>query len=74
MNKYLVAIHDLKSWSNWIHSFNAISLEDCEDKLIEFLSDYLKKDELRNLHYTDFLDELDKCDICISEITDIEEL
>lgn len=73
MNRYLVAIHDNDAWDTWIQPFMATSLEDCEYKLMDYLCDYCE-DLPNNLHYSDFLEELDKQNISISSITDIEEL
>lgn len=47
----------------------ATSYSDCEDKIIEKFSKYSESDD-----YDEFLDDLDKNDILIGQITDIEEL
>ena len=73
MNTYIVPIADFKAFDTWIVKFNAYSLEDCENRLMEYLCE-LDERLPCNIHYTDFLEECDKKDICIGEITDIEEL
>lgn len=73
MNRYIVAIHDNEAWDTWIVSFMATSLEDCEDKLMDYLCDYCPNLP-NNAHYSDFLEALDHNNIAISEITDIEEI
>lgn len=73
MNKYIVAIHDLDLWDTWIVTFMARSFEDCERKLMSYLCD--KYESLpEGIAYSDFLDELDKINVSISTIKDIEEL
>lgn len=58
MNKYLVAIHDDISFDTYIKSFEAESIEDCEDQLIEYLSSTHKcLEHCKNMHYTDFIDK-----------------
>lgn len=58
MNKYLVAIHDDEALQTWIKSFEAESIKDCEDQLIEYLSSTYKCLEYcKDMHYTDFIGE-----------------
>lgn len=74
MNKYYVAVHDMHVWDTWILSFTAKSFNDCKDKISEYFADYFKNDNFLNMDYTDLIDELDKKDVCISQIYDSEEL
>lgn len=73
MNTYLVPIADTEEFDTWIVKISAPSLEDCEDKLMEYLCD-MYKNLPTSIHYTDFIEECDKQNICIGEIQDIEEL
>lgn len=68
MNKYLVAIHDNTLFDTYIKSFEAESVEDCEDQLIEYLTNTYKcLEHCKNMHYTDFVDEAFEKNIDISE-------
>ena len=70
MNKYIVPICDLISADIWIAKYSAMSISDCQDKIMR------KYSELYDEDYTDyheFLDIMDKkYNYSIGEITDIE--
>lgn len=69
MNKYIIPVYDINKSKVYNLSIMATSYSDCEDKIIEKFSKYSESDD-----YDEFLDDLDKNDILIGQITDIEEL
>lgn len=69
MNKYIIPVCDINKSKVYNLSIMATSYSDCEDKIIEKFSKYSESDD-----YDEFLDDLDKNDILIGQITDIEEL
>lgn len=69
MNKYIIPVFDINKSKVYNLSIMATSYSDCEDKIIEKFSKYSESDD-----YDEFLDDLDKNDILIGQITDIEEL
>lgn len=73
MNKYFVAVCDCQQFNMLYYSFMARSFEDAEDKLMSKVHNLCKKIP-DDLSYTDFLKECDKNDICIGEISYIDEL
>lgn len=69
MNTYLIAVCEIQVPSTYILKINAKSYSDCQDKIMEKFSAYSS-----SLDWYDFLEDLDKQDILIGQITDIEEL
>jgi hypothetical protein len=69
MNKYIIPVCDINKSKVYNLTIMATSYSDCEDKIIEKFSKYSESDD-----YDEFLDDLDKNDILIGQITDIEEL
>lgn len=69
MNKYIIPVCDINKSKVYNLTIMATSCSDCEDKIIEKFSKYSESDD-----YDEFLDDLDKKDILIGQITDIEEL
>lgn len=69
MNKYIIPVCDINKSKVYNLSIMATSYSDCEDKIIEKFSKYSESDD-----YDEFLDDLDKNNILIGQITDIEEL
>lgn len=69
MNKYIIPICDIKESSVYNIVISATGIHDCEDKIMKTFSDYSTA-----LEYNDFLNELDKQDILIGDIEDIESL
>ena len=69
MNKYIIPVCDINKSKVYNLSIMATSYSDCEDKIIEKFSKYSESDD-----YNEFLDDLDKNNILIGQITDIEEL
>lgn len=69
MNKYIIPVCDTNKSKVYNLTIMATSYSDCEDKIIEKFSKYSESDD-----YDEFLDDLDKNDILIGQITDIEEL
>lgn len=68
MNKYLVAIHEEEALDTYIKSFEAESVEDCKNQLIEYLSStYTCLEHCKNMHYTDFVNEAFNHNVDISE-------
>lgn len=69
MNKYIIPVCNINKSEVYNLSIIAQSYSDCEDKIIEKFSKYSESND-----YDKFLDDLDKKDILIGQITDIEEL
>ena len=69
MNKYIIPVCDINKSKVYNLTIMDTSCSDCEDKIIEKFSKYSESDD-----YDEFLDDLDKNDILIGQITDIEEL
>jgi len=69
MNKYIIPVCNIPDSEVYNLVINASSLSDCEDKIMEEFVDYSDA-----LEYHDFLEDLDKQDILIGKISDIEEL
>lgn len=69
MNKYVIPICNYPKSKIYNLIINANSYNACKDKIMEKLSDYSECDE-----YEDFINDLDKQDILIGKITDVEEL
>ena len=69
MNKYIIPICNIPKSKVYNLSIVANSYIDCQDRIMEKFIDYSVKDT-----YSEFLKDLDKQDILIGEITDIEEL
>lgn len=73
MNKYVIPVVDYTATDIWNEVISARSLEDCQNKLMDRLCDmYDFLDTGQD--YSDFIEQCDKSDILIGEITDIEEL
>lgn len=73
MNKYIIPICDWQAGDIWNEVISVRSLEDCQNKLMDILCDmYDFLDTGQD--YSDFIQQCDKCDLLIGEITDIEEL
>lgn len=69
MNKYIIPVCNIPESKIYNLSIIANSYRDCQDRIMERFMDYSTKD-----NYLDFLKDLDKQDVLIGEITDIEEL
>lgn len=72
MNTYLVSIADIEANETWIQKINARSLEECKEKLIEYLSTEYEIDF--SLDWNEFISEISDNGFLIGEITDIEEI
>jgi hypothetical protein len=73
MNKYVIPICDISSGNIWTHTISAKSRFDCQDKLMEELTDMYEIEDCDN--YRDFVEVADsKYDILIGDIKDLEEL
>lgn len=71
MNKYIIPVADFKAFDVTLYTITANGYKDCEEKLMKKLCE-VYEDLPFGIHYTDFLEECDKLDIIIGEITDIE--
>lgn len=69
MNKYIIPIYNINKSEVYNLIIMATSYSDCEYKIMEKFSKYSEKDD-----YCEFLDDLDRNNILIGQITDIEEL
>ena len=69
MNKYIIPVCNINKSEVYNLIIVATSYSDCEYKIMEKFSKYSENDD-----YNEFLDDLDKNDILIGQITDIEEL
>lgn len=69
MNKYIIPVCNINKSKVYNLIIMATSHSDCEDKIIEKFSEYSESND-----YDEFLDDLDRKDILIGQITDIEEL
>lgn len=69
MNKYIVPICDLNENRVYNKTIIANSYNACEDKLMESFSEYSNA-----LEFHEFIKDLDKQDILIGKIIDVEEL
>lgn len=69
MNKYIIPVCNIPDSEVYNLVINARSYSECEDRIMEKFSEYST-----NIDYHEFLKELDKQDVLIGEITDIEEL
>lgn len=69
MNKYIIPVCNINKSEVYNLIIMATSYSDCEYKIMEKFSKYSENDD-----YNEFLDDLDKNDILIGQITDIEEL
>ncbi len=69
MNKYIIPICNLPKSKVYNAVIMANSLASCQDKLMEMFEDYSDSDE-----YHEFIKDLDKQDILIGRIVDIETL
>lgn len=69
MNKYIIPVCNINKSEVYNLIIMATSYSDCEYKIMEKFSKYSESDD-----YNEFLDDLDKNDILIGQITDIEEL
>lgn len=69
MNKYIIPVCNINESDIYNLVIVARSNSDCQDKIMEKFSDYSD-----SLEYHEFLSDLDKQDILIGKITDIEEL
>lgn len=68
-NKYIVPICNIAKSDVYILKISAPSIAECEDKLMNKFSEYSNANS-----YSKFVRDLDKKDILIGEIQDIEEL
>lgn len=71
MNKYIIPVADFHLFDVVLYKITANGYKDCEEKLMKELCEVYEELPI-GVHYTDFLDACDKCDICIGEITDLE--
>lgn len=69
MNKYIIPICNLRESKVYNAVVVANSNRACQEKLMNMFSDYSESDD-----YREFISDLDKQDILIGRITDIEEL
>lgn len=69
MNKYIIPVCNINKSKVYNLIIMATSYSDYEYKIMEKFSKYSESDD-----YNEFLDDLDKNDILIGQITDIEEL
>ena len=69
MNKYIIPICNLPKSKVYNVIIMANSLASCQDKLMEMFEDYSDSDE-----YQEFIKDLDKQDILVGRIIDIETL
>lgn len=69
MNKYIIPICNIPESKVYLITIFANSYEDCRDRIMEKFSDYSD-----SINYKDFANDLDKQDILIGKISDIEEL
>lgn len=67
-NKYIIPICDIQKSKVYNICLDGVSLSHCENKIMELFRDYSDSDE-----YEDFLKDLDKRDILIGEIKEIDE-
>lgn len=68
MNKYIVPICNIPESNVYNIIIYANSYNQCKDKIMERFSEYSTKED-----YEEFIKELDKKDILIGYISDIEE-
>lgn len=69
MNKYVIPICNIPESKIYNLVINANSYNACQDKIMEKLADYSECDT-----YNEFIDDLDRQDILVGRIADIEEL
>lgn len=69
MNKYIIPVCDICKSKVYNLTISATSYKNCQEKIMEKFIDFSESDD-----YKTFLKELDKKDILIGEITDIEAL
>lgn len=68
MNKYLIPVCDIPHSKVYILRIYANSYNQCQEKIMERYCRYSTKTD-----YNEFIKELDKKDILIGDISDIEE-
>lgn len=69
MNKYIIPVCNIPESKVYNLVISATSQSDCQDKIMDEFADYSNA-----LNYHQFLKDLDKQDILIGRITDIEEI
>lgn len=72
---YLVPICDLESSNVWIEKFEAKSIEECQDKIINYFQQEYSLEDSDNLYlknYHEFCKELKSYDLLIGNIEDSE--
>ena len=69
MNKYIIPVCNIPESKIYNLIINANSYESCQDKIMDKFIRYSTSDD-----YHEFIHDLDKQDILIGRITDIEEL
>jgi hypothetical protein len=73
MNKYVISICDYPAEENFIVSFSAKSLSDCEDKITDYLS--ITYDFTEGLNFQETKKNLwEEAEVLLSDIIDVEEL
>ena len=72
MNKYLCPLADLQAGEVWNQVISATSLNDCKDKLTDFITNEYDLNPTDD--WTDFVEECNANDILIGQIEDIETL
>lgn len=72
MNKYIVPYSIIDRDSVKIKVINAHSIQECEEKFMTFMADYLDSDDWDD--WNEFKQDLLEHDIIVGEIYDIEEL
>lgn len=69
MNKYIVPVCNIPESKIYNLVINANSYSVCQDKIMEKLAEYSECSD-----YNEFIDDLDRKDILVGRIFDIEEL
>lgn len=72
MNKYIVPYSIIDRDSTKIKVINARSIQECEEKFMAFIADYLDSDDWDD--WNEFKQDLLEHNIIVGEIYDIEEL
>lgn len=67
MNKYIIPVCNIPDSKVYNVSISANSYSDCQDKIMDKFAEYSDSND-----YTEFIADLDKQDILIGNITDIE--
>lgn len=73
MNKYIIPICDIQSGNVFNWTISSRNISDCQEKLMKALInefDFLDYEG----NYNDFVEQADKKDLLIGDITDIETL